>query len=89
MDRASGNGNKNPDKMLKNIEPGMANDCKLNIWLRMYDFLNYKLSVDTGNVFISHILPLIIHINLVFLQPNHNFYLENNVLHTGIPISNI
>jgi len=25
------NGNRNPDKMLRNIEPGIANDCKL-IW---------------------------------------------------------
>jgi len=26
---ASENGNKKPDKMLRNIEPGIANDCKL------------------------------------------------------------
>ena len=31
---ASGNGNKNPDKMLRNIDPGMANVCKLYIELR-------------------------------------------------------
>lgn len=26
---ASGNGNRNPDKILRNIEPGMAKDCRL------------------------------------------------------------
>ncbi len=26
---ASGNGNKKPERMLKNIDPGIANDCKL------------------------------------------------------------
>jgi len=26
---ASENGNRNPERMLKNIEPGIANDCKL------------------------------------------------------------
>ena len=31
---ASGNGNKNPDRMLRNIDPGMANVCKLYIELR-------------------------------------------------------
>jgi len=26
---ASENGKRNPDRMLRNIEPGIANDCKL------------------------------------------------------------
>ena len=29
--RASWNLNRNPDNILRNIEPGMANDCKLYI----------------------------------------------------------
>ncbi len=27
---AMGNGNRKPDKILKNIDPGIANDCKLS-----------------------------------------------------------
>ena len=26
---ANGNGNRNPDKILRNIDPGIANDCRL------------------------------------------------------------
>ena len=26
---ASGNGNRNPERILRNIDPGIANDCKL------------------------------------------------------------
>ena len=29
-ERASGNGNRNPDSMLRNMEPGMAKDCRLS-----------------------------------------------------------
>ena len=29
IEMANGNGYKNPESMLKNIEPGMANVCKL------------------------------------------------------------
>jgi len=28
-DKASGKENKNPDNILRNIDPGIANDCKL------------------------------------------------------------
>ena len=30
MKRANGKGNRNPDKMDRNIDPGIANDCKLS-----------------------------------------------------------
>ena len=29
MNRANGNGNRNPDNILKKMDPGMAKDCKL------------------------------------------------------------
>lgn len=38
---ANGKGNKNPDKILRNIDPGMANVCKL------YTVLRKTLSSET------------------------------------------
>ena len=32
---ASGNGNRYPERMLRNIEPGMANDCKLEVAVKV------------------------------------------------------
>ena len=64
--RASGNGNRNPERMLKNIEPGIANVCKL--WRNrlvkenfskknIIKHITFKVSVTVGQGYISLQIP--------------------------------
>lgn len=49
--RAKGNGKRNPDRILKNIDPGMANDCKLHTQLskiEMFRKILLNLKVHTN-----------------------------------------
>ena len=52
---ARGNGNKNPDNILRNMEPGMANDCKLYNVSRNIPYLSCVYVIQINMDYITKI----------------------------------